>query len=37
MLAVMGWHPDPNHRAKKVAAPEISMQANQSIGAPALP
>ena len=37
MLALLGWHPDPHHRVKKVAAPEASAQANHLIGAPALP
>ena len=35
MLAVLGWHPDPHHRVKKVAAPEASVPAIQAMHAPA--
>jgi Na+/H+ antiporter NhaD/arsenite permease-like protein len=37
MLAVLGWHPDPHHRVKKVAAPEASVTAQQALRAPVSP
>ena len=37
MLALLGWHPDPHHRAKKAAAPEASEPAQHAMRAPVSP
>ncbi|HSB48000.1 MAG TPA: citrate transporter [Burkholderiales bacterium] len=37
MVALLGWHPDPHHRVKKVAAPEASVPAQQALRAPVSP
>ena len=37
MLVVMGWHPDPHHRVKKVEAPDASVPAMQMVRVPEAP
>jgi Na+/H+ antiporter NhaD/arsenite permease-like protein len=37
MLAILGWHPDPHHRVKTVAAPDASAPAMHAMRAPSSP